>query len=149
MIGKRLAALRKEHGLSQAKLAEIFDLSNGIIALYETGQRMPSPDKIVKFCDFFSVSSDYLLGLSDIKNPLDSPFALSVNEHELLHLYDKLPENAKELFLKLLLALSEKDIEAWSKYAKLSTDDKTRIQQIIDAFDEAGIKKKRLHPGSA
>lgn len=149
MIGKRLAALRKEHGLSQAKLAEVFNLSNGIIALYETEQRMPSPDKIIKFCEYFSVSSDYLLGLSDIKNPLDSPFALSANEHDLLDLYNKLPIDAKESLLTLLFTLSEKDIAAWSKYAQLAADDKTRIQQIIDAFDEVDIKNRKVQPGSA
>lgn len=37
------------------------------ISAYEKGSKYPSIEVIIKLCNYFSVSSDYLLGLSDTK----------------------------------------------------------------------------------
>lgn len=64
MLGERLATLRKERGLTQKQLAAALHLSVGTIAMYETDKRKLDMDKINIFCDFFNISSDYLLGRS-------------------------------------------------------------------------------------
>src|SRR5579864_8166033 len=43
-LGQRIAALRREHGWSQRRLAEAAGVSHGYIALLELG-RLPSPGK--------------------------------------------------------------------------------------------------------
>src|SRR5215831_19094326 len=43
-LGRRIAALRHESGLSQRRLAEVAGVSHGYIALLELG-RLPSPGK--------------------------------------------------------------------------------------------------------
>ncbi|MGD9678705.1 MAG: helix-turn-helix domain-containing protein [Vulcanibacillus sp.] len=40
-----------------------------MVSFYELGERFPPYDIINKLADYFNVSTDYLLGRSDIKNP--------------------------------------------------------------------------------
>ena len=42
------------------------DISQSDIARYELGKTEPKASDIIKFAEFFCVSADYLLGLSDI-----------------------------------------------------------------------------------
>ena len=63
----KLKALRQGRGLTQKQLADYLELVPASISSYETSGNYPSADIIVKICKFFEVSSDYLLGLSDIK----------------------------------------------------------------------------------
>ena len=58
----KLKELRTNRGLSQKELAEIVGVSNSTISMYEMGQREPDFATVVKFADFFGVSTDYLLG---------------------------------------------------------------------------------------
>ncbi|MEW6770244.1 MAG: helix-turn-helix transcriptional regulator [Bacillota bacterium] len=64
-IGERLAALRKEKGLSQAKLAKLLNLGTSTIANYELNKRTPDPATLKRLADFFDVSVDYLLGRTE------------------------------------------------------------------------------------
>ena len=69
MIGKALKALREECGLSQAELAKQLDISASAIGMYEVNSREPSDDIKTKIAEYFDVSVDYLLGVSDVRNP--------------------------------------------------------------------------------
>ena len=68
----RLKYLREKHGFSQAELADRIGVSRGSISFYENNSRVPDIDVLGSLCDFFSVSSDYLLGRSDQVFPLQS-----------------------------------------------------------------------------
>lgn len=67
-FGERLKALRNENNLSQADFAQKFNKSKQTISNYETGERQPDLEMIAAFANFFNVSTDYLLCLSDFKN---------------------------------------------------------------------------------
>lgn len=67
-FGKRLSELRTDKGLTQIQLAETTKIQRVTIAKYERGERAPSIDNLLAFVDHFGVSSDYLLGLSNIKS---------------------------------------------------------------------------------
>lgn len=67
MFGKRLSALRKQKGLSQYELADRLGYSRGQIANYEQGKREPDYETLRKIADFFDVTTDYLLGRTDIR----------------------------------------------------------------------------------
>lgn len=67
-FGKRLSELRTDKGLTQIQLAETTKIQRVTIAKYERGERAPSIDNLLSFVDYFGVSSDYLLGLSNIKS---------------------------------------------------------------------------------
>ncbi|MBQ8176875.1 MAG: helix-turn-helix transcriptional regulator [Oscillospiraceae bacterium] len=65
IFGERLAALRNKKGLTQSELADNIKIQRVTIAKYETGQRAPSIDHLINFAEYFQVSTDYLLGLTE------------------------------------------------------------------------------------
>ena len=62
---ERLKKLRTEHNLSQQKLADIIGISKGALGFYEIGKNSPDILTLTAFAQYFGVSADYLLGLSD------------------------------------------------------------------------------------
>lgn len=74
MIGERLYDLRKDRGLSQDELGEILNINKHSISSYERGRSEP-PDEIkIILAEFFHVSVDYLLGVTDIPNAYSKEF---------------------------------------------------------------------------
>ena len=77
MLGARIAALRKEAGLSQAELAEKLQISASAMGMYEQGRREPSAQMLVSLAQTLGVTTDYLLtGIPspDQKEALESMF---------------------------------------------------------------------------
>lgn len=72
----RLKMLRKEYRLTQAELAARLHLTESLIRKYENGCAFPCCEGLIELSRFFSVSTDYLLGISDI--PIYEPTELSV-----------------------------------------------------------------------
>ena len=60
-MGARIAALRREAGLSQAELAGKLQISASAMGMYEQGRREPSAQLLVAMSRIFGVSTDYLL----------------------------------------------------------------------------------------
>lgn len=65
---KRFSELRYETGLSQVKLGKLLKLSPATIGYYENGDRVPDIVTAARIANYFSVSVDYLLGLSDVRS---------------------------------------------------------------------------------
>lgn len=59
-----LALLRQEKGISQRKAAGELGISQALLSHYENGAREPGLEFVVKACDYYNVSADYLLGRS-------------------------------------------------------------------------------------
>ena len=78
----RLRTLREEKGLSAAQLAGAFDKSEGAIRMWETGRSKPDADTLIKLSQYFECSTDYLLGLNDIRNN-EEKLAINANKDEL------------------------------------------------------------------
>lgn len=76
----RIKQLRNEKNINQDVLAKLLGLEIAGISKLETG-RVPLKDEyIVKLAEYFGVSTDYLLGKSDIRNPekaQDDPLGLA------------------------------------------------------------------------
>ena len=68
MLGKRIKELRNEKGITQSELSNYLGLTPKMISFYELEQRFPPQDIIIKLADYFNVSTDYLLGRSEIRN---------------------------------------------------------------------------------
>lgn len=67
-MGERLRWLRNEREIGQNQLAELLDLSNASISYWETGKQIPSAEAIFKLANFFHVSADFILGITDWKD---------------------------------------------------------------------------------
>ena len=57
----RLKEIRKSKGISQLKLAIDLNTNQNTISRYETGEREPGINELIKIADYFNVSVDYLL----------------------------------------------------------------------------------------
>ncbi|MCI9010345.1 MAG: helix-turn-helix transcriptional regulator [Clostridia bacterium] len=64
-MGDRLKELRIEKGLRLIDVANAVGLTLMAISNYEQGIREPSIAILIKLCDFFEVSADYLIGRTD------------------------------------------------------------------------------------
>ena len=64
-LGLRLKNLRLQRSLSQEQLAKEIGISRSALSMYELDQREPDLNTILLFANFFSVSTDYLLGRSE------------------------------------------------------------------------------------
>lgn len=64
----RIKSLRTERNINQDVLAKLLGLEIAGVSKLETG-RVPLKDEyIIKLADYFNVSTDYLLGKSNLKN---------------------------------------------------------------------------------
>lgn len=61
MLGARIAALRREAGLSQAELAARLQVSPSALGMYEQERREPSMETLVRLSRELGVTTDYLL----------------------------------------------------------------------------------------
>ena len=64
-FSEAMSALRHERGLSQRKAAAELRISQALLSHYENGAREPGLDFVVRACDYYGVSADYLLGRTD------------------------------------------------------------------------------------
>lgn len=60
-LGSKLKTLRVNNQLSRKQVAELTGVSVSMIGLYESGERLPSLQMIVKLAAQYKVSTDYLL----------------------------------------------------------------------------------------
>jgi transcriptional regulator with XRE-family HTH domain len=68
-FAERLIRLRMERNLTQTSLALATNYSRRTVGSWENGHKMPTYDSIVVLAQYFNVSSDYLLGLTDDPTP--------------------------------------------------------------------------------
>jgi len=66
---ERIRNLREDMDLRQADVAKYLNCSQVAYSYYEIGARDIPTDVLIKLAKYFDCSTDYLLGLSDIKNP--------------------------------------------------------------------------------
>ena len=68
MFGDIFKELRLERKLSQEKIADDLEISQPLIAKWESHQSTPSPEMLDYIADYFNVSVDYLIGRSKYRN---------------------------------------------------------------------------------
>lgn len=64
----RLKFLRNEKGENLEKIAKYLNVSIQTISNYENEKRDMTPETIIKLAEYFDVSTDYLLGKTDVRN---------------------------------------------------------------------------------
>lgn len=70
ILGQRIKALRNDYNFTQQDVAKKLNISVAALSRYETGAFEPkSVELIVDFSVLYNVSTDYLLGKTDVKNP--------------------------------------------------------------------------------
>lgn len=67
-IGDRILTIRKELNMSQKELADKAGITEATLSRYENNLREPKAEIIGKIAIVLGVSTDYLLGHTDIRN---------------------------------------------------------------------------------
>lgn len=147
LLSKRLKELREHRKLTQLQLAEHLDIGRASIGNYENEDRIPDADVLIKFADFFGVTTDYLLGRSVFKgygqeyefrrrlgieftdnlNAHTEKYILTPNLHELNALLVSIDENYSSITTEIITG-----------NAKFSTFALTALDQLFNMLVYTG-----------
>ena len=92
---ERPRSLRKEFGLTQEDLGKKLNYGYTAISNYESGRNEPSIRDLKKIAACFQVSLDFLLCVSDIRNPYN-PSTMPLEGEMLLENWSHLPQKQQE-----------------------------------------------------
>ena len=105
--------LRSETDLTQKEIASELGVSLSLVAMWETGQRLPSPDLYEQIADYFNVDIDYLYGRTNIRKKIafdpdgNELHALSFDQKQLLASFSLLNHIGREKALDYISDLAE------------------------------------------
>lgn len=91
-----LSKLRKERGISQKKAATDLGISQALLSHYEKGIRECGLDFVIKCSEYYGVTTDYLLGVSDSRTGI-APDSLSQLDDDEEHSVSTLAKATKYL----------------------------------------------------
>lgn len=108
IIAERIRAIVENSGLSQKAIADNIGVSRQAISQYCDGSTVPNADKLLKLAQFFNVSADYLLGLSE--TPTTNPEIKAICKYtgltqesvKVLQYYRKIEEHDKDDYLEFM-----------------------------------------------
>lgn len=112
-FGTKIRNLRESLNLSQQEVSKQIGCSSKVLSNYELDKREPDFEILIKLCDFYNVTADYLLDRTE--NPkYFKEMVLSSQTETLLYYFEKLPEQYKKdviRYAKLnLLDVNKKDM---------------------------------------
>ena len=69
MVYQRIRDLREDSDLTQTQMAQVLDCHQQTYSLYELGRQIIPPDILIALARFHHTSVDYLLGLTNVREP--------------------------------------------------------------------------------
>ena len=129
MICDRIRKIRTDAGESQARMGERLGVAQRTIAGWESGNRQPSLEMLIKIAEAYHVTSDYLLGLGDLPNMYAQPDMVIGNDTWEIYSESK--------------DLSPKDREQVAHHIQSAMEDETSLTlQSSSQFDLERIVRK-------
>ena len=105
----QLQELRKEKKFTQEEAANQFGVKLSTYQKYERDAISPPYDILIKIADFYNVSTDYLLGRTEIKamagGSPEEQLDVTAAEQEIIRRYTEFPENVRLLLLETIRKL--------------------------------------------
>lgn len=145
-IAERLKDLRKDRGLTLEALAEAVNISKSALGTYETGEfKDISPFSIVRLAKFYGVTTDYLMGVSNLEKEADAEIQELRLTNEALNVLKSGHFSGKLL----------SEIICHNDFSRLMTDMEIFVDHIasmqVDNLNDAmgtmrGIVQKQYHP---
>lgn len=110
MVTERIRSLLLEQGKSINQMSKALGIGSGTFATWESNGRTPNGDILIKLSDYFGVSVDFLLGLTDKKtaDPSEDESAALLQKpymKEISDALDKLTPESLELVLAQIRAV--------------------------------------------
>lgn len=123
ILSKRIRQLRKTKNIQQNEFAKKIGILNVVLSRYESGERRPDQGTLENINDYFSVTTDYLLGRSETPNMSEQDeFHAFANNKELERWYKELPSSDKE------------DLEALKQMWKIIKKNKKQLEISLRDF---------------
>ena len=97
--GDRLKDLRKKHNFTQRDISNFLNISQSLIAKIESNERNLNLTKVLKLCDLYNVSAEYILygeGEFDVNNILVKKDNKAIDLKTLARM-NKILNNLKEM----------------------------------------------------
>ena len=129
MTENRIRELRKSHNMSQEALGAVINTTQQAVSKMEKGICFISTDLLISMAEYFNVTTDYILGLSDIKRDLSGQFRMNQEMdqcYDIVLRYRNLSDiNQKTLrcVLKRLEQAQLEEIELCTKEVKTNAED--------------------------
>lgn len=96
-LGSRLRQLREEKELTLEYVAQKVGTTKVSIGRYEKDEREPKGEMLTLLANFYNVSTDYLLGISDVRTPSTEPVKEQKLSPEVETIAAHLEEKAKNI----------------------------------------------------
>ena len=100
----RIKELREEIKMTQVRLSIELEVAQETISAYEHDKHYPSISALIKMREIFNVSIDYIMGFSDVRNPIQN---LNNEEQVVLNFFRMLSKTKKEIAIAYLQGLSD------------------------------------------
>lgn len=139
-LSDRIKNLRLSAEMTQEEFGKKFGIVKSTVSLYESGKSTPNDQIKKQICDYFHVSSDYLLGIDDEYREKEDTFYANEKERNLLEVYkdyedkgfsddvlNKLKEYFPEMDLTSLKAFTEQEIKVIEVFRQLNEDNRDII----------------------
>ena len=129
MTENRIRELRKSHNMSQEALGAVINTTQQAVSKMEKDICFISTDLLISMAEYFNVTTDYILGLSDIKRDLSGQFRMNQEMdqcYDIVLRYRNLSDiNQKTLrcVLKRLEQAQLEEIELCTKEEKTNAED--------------------------
>lgn len=101
----RIKQLRKKRGITQQRLASELGITQQMLSKYEKDISLIKIDVLKRIAVYFNVTTDYLLGISDVKRDLQKQ--LKMNEtldeyYDLIEVYKELDQYNQEMIWSII-----------------------------------------------
>ena len=101
----RIKQLRKKRGITQQRLASELGITQQMLSKYEKDVSLIKIDVLKRIAVYFNVTTDYLLGISDVKRDLQKQ--LKMNEtldeyYDLIEVYKELDQYNQEMIWSII-----------------------------------------------
>ena len=98
-LGVRIAALRKDQGMTQVQLAEFLGLTQQMIASYEVGRRRVPVSLLAQIAETLAVSLEELIGKKDVQPARRGPAPKLQQQIERIQ---RLPRSKQRFVMQML-----------------------------------------------
>lgn len=149
LFKERLRDLRGSKSLKE--VAQDLEISRATLGYYENGDRKPDIEILIKIANYYNVSSDYLLGLTDVSSPQIDDRTISektgLTEYALQALYgygnsEFMDEHLELLTINLLLSNYPHILNLITMYLFTNFESACEVEEIDQ--DNAKISSHQL-----
>lgn len=140
-IGQRIAACRKNLGLSQEALGEKLGVSRQAISKWEADAAMPEIDKLIGLSKLYNVSVGWLLGIEESPEPQEKTGEVSEEllrkiEEIVLRYQPRKPPLSKKKKVLIAIAAVLVGISLFSRWGQLQLDVATVSAQVRNTNEQ-------------